>query len=269
MPEILIRLARAEDAPIILEMIHALARFENESDNVEATINDIVRGGLRRAAGLRVPDRRLRRRPAGFALFFHNFSTWTGRKGIYLEDIFVHEWARAGASARRCSAGSPDWPLNAAVPGSISGPSLEPGARLLRAARHRAHDRVAALSLPRRWPPSAGGGRPAGKGRARVVKGPSIGIRGKQHHERQARRAQTRHQDHRRGRRRAWRQPFLPSGPAAALPLAAGRVRRVLHRAGAGHDGLLRRLRPQPGRGRVRRRPDGGRHGSWHSASAA
>ena len=89
-----IRLAGADDAGLILELIHALAAFENESDKVEATVDDIRREGFGERPAFECLIAENDGRPAGFALFFHNFSTWTGKKGIYLEDLFVHDWAR-------------------------------------------------------------------------------------------------------------------------------------------------------------------------------
>lgn len=89
-----IRLAGPDDAGLILAFIHALAAFENESDKVEATVDDIRREGFGERPAFECLIAENDGRPAGFALFFHNFSTWTGKKGIYLEDLFVHDWAR-------------------------------------------------------------------------------------------------------------------------------------------------------------------------------
>lgn len=93
-PEITIRLAEPADAGLILELIKALAAFENEADKVEATVEDLRREGFGDRPAFECLIAESLRTPAGFALFFHNFSTWTGRKGIYLEDLFVHDWAR-------------------------------------------------------------------------------------------------------------------------------------------------------------------------------
>lgn len=94
MSETTIRLAEAADAGLILELIRALAAFENEADKVEATVEDLRREGFGDRPAFECLIAESDGRPAGFALFFHNFSTWTGRKGIYLEDLFVHDWAR-------------------------------------------------------------------------------------------------------------------------------------------------------------------------------
>jgi len=90
------------DAPIIVGLIRELAAYEKEPlANVKATEADILRDGFgpqRRFESLLVE---VGGRPAGFSLFFHNYSTWEGRAGIYVEDIFVSEWARGRNIGRR------------------------------------------------------------------------------------------------------------------------------------------------------------------------
>jgi GNAT superfamily N-acetyltransferase len=84
-----LRWATEADVPLILELIRALAEYEKLSDEVSAT-EELLRRHLFGAQ--RFAEARLActdRRPVGFALFFHNFSTFLGRPGIYLEDIFV------------------------------------------------------------------------------------------------------------------------------------------------------------------------------------
>ena len=94
MQETRIRLAEPTDAALILEMIQALATFEQERDKVVATLDDIRREGFGTNPAFECLIAESDGQPAGFALFFHNYSTWTGRRGIYLEDLFVHDWAR-------------------------------------------------------------------------------------------------------------------------------------------------------------------------------
>ena len=84
-----IRFAGAEDTPLILEFIRGLAAYERLSHQVAAT-EPILREalfGARRVAEVLIGEER--GTPVGFALFFHNFSTFLGRPGIYLEDLFV------------------------------------------------------------------------------------------------------------------------------------------------------------------------------------
>ena len=84
-----IRRATAEDVPIILQLIRDLATYERAPDEVIATEEQLVDAlfGERPAAEVLLAFER--EAPVGFALFFHNFSTWLGRPGLYLEDLFV------------------------------------------------------------------------------------------------------------------------------------------------------------------------------------
>lgn len=85
-----IRPATREDAGEILQFIRALAVYEREPDAVRATEADLLRHGFGEnpyfACLLAEEDGA----PAGFALYFFDYSTWLGRPGLYLEDVFVH-----------------------------------------------------------------------------------------------------------------------------------------------------------------------------------
>ncbi len=89
MPQPEIRAATEEDVPLILRFIEELAEYERLSHEVVAT-EEILRDSLfgeRRVAEVLLSysgDE-----PAGFALFFHTFSTFLGHPGIYLEDLYV------------------------------------------------------------------------------------------------------------------------------------------------------------------------------------
>ncbi|HKY94477.1 MAG TPA: GNAT family N-acetyltransferase [Kiloniellales bacterium] len=91
---ITIRPATAEDIPVLLTLIRALARYENAEDKVEADEAMLRAEGFGERPAFEAIIAFLDDRPAGFALFFHNFSTWVGRRGLYVEDLFVEEWAR-------------------------------------------------------------------------------------------------------------------------------------------------------------------------------
>ena len=81
--------ATERDLPLVLSFIRKLAEYEKLSHQVVAT-EDLLREGLfgeRRIAEVVLAY--LAEEPVGFALFFHNFSTFVGRAGIYLEDLFV------------------------------------------------------------------------------------------------------------------------------------------------------------------------------------
>lgn len=84
-----IKPASESDIPLILFFIKGLAEYErlaNEVLTTEETIREFLFGARRYAE---VVIARLDDRPAGYALFFHNYSSFAGRPGLYLEDIFV------------------------------------------------------------------------------------------------------------------------------------------------------------------------------------
>jgi GNAT superfamily N-acetyltransferase len=84
-----IRPATTADVPIILELIRALATYERAPNEVTATedgLNKVLFGEKPAAEVLLAFEDET---AVGFAVFFHNFSTWLGRPGLYLEDLFV------------------------------------------------------------------------------------------------------------------------------------------------------------------------------------
>ena len=89
-----IRPANAADVPLILQMVRDLAAFEREGDKVIATEPMLFEAlfGPHPAAEAVIAE--LDGAAVGMALFFHNFSTWTGWRGIYLEDLYVRPEAR-------------------------------------------------------------------------------------------------------------------------------------------------------------------------------
>lgn len=99
MAEIDIRTATEEDVPLLLHFIKELAEYEHLSHEVMAT-EETLRESL---FGRRVAETLLAYsgdEPAGFALFFHNFSTFLGRPGIYLEDLYVRPEYRGSGIGR-------------------------------------------------------------------------------------------------------------------------------------------------------------------------
>ena len=86
-----IRPAVREDAPLILDFIRQLAIYEREPDAVSATVADILRDGFPASGDpkFRVLIAEWDGQPAGFAFYFFNYSTWLGKPGLYLEDLFV------------------------------------------------------------------------------------------------------------------------------------------------------------------------------------
>ncbi len=84
-----IRNATREDLPVVLQLIHDLATYERAPDEVTATeeqLNEVLFGDRPAAEVVLALEGDA---PVGFAVFFHNFSTWLGRPGLYLEDLFV------------------------------------------------------------------------------------------------------------------------------------------------------------------------------------
>ena len=88
MSQITIRYAQESDIPQILQFIRKLARYENMLDDVVAT-EDLLREWIFEKKKAEVIFAEENGESVGFALFFHNFSTFLGRAGIYLEDLFV------------------------------------------------------------------------------------------------------------------------------------------------------------------------------------
>jgi GNAT superfamily N-acetyltransferase len=87
--EFQIRPAHVEDVPIILQLIRDLATYERAPNDVSATEEQLVGvlfGDKPAAEVLLAFEGKL---PVGFAVYFYNFSTWLGRPGLYLEDLFV------------------------------------------------------------------------------------------------------------------------------------------------------------------------------------
>jgi GNAT superfamily N-acetyltransferase len=81
--------ATRADVPAILEMIHGLGEFERLEHLCVASEDDIERALFGGQARVEVVLAWEGDKTAGFALFFHNFSTFLGRRGLYLEDLFV------------------------------------------------------------------------------------------------------------------------------------------------------------------------------------
>ena len=89
-----IRVAGKEDVPLVLEFIKKLARYERLSHEVTVT-EEILRENL--FEGRRVAEAILAEHQqiaVGFALYFHNFSTFIGQAGIFIEDLYVDEFYR-------------------------------------------------------------------------------------------------------------------------------------------------------------------------------
>ncbi len=88
MENILFRFAEEKDVPVILQFIKELADYEKMLDEVVAN-EELLREWIFDKQKAEVLFALIDGKEAGFALFFHNFSTFLGRAGIYLEDLYV------------------------------------------------------------------------------------------------------------------------------------------------------------------------------------
>lgn len=114
MPRLLIRSAQPDDVALILALIGELAEYEKLSDQVVADPTQLAEHlfGSRPFAEVLIGE--VDGQAAGFALFFHNYSTFLGKPGIYLEDLYVRPSARGAG-------------LGKALLGSLAGLALERG----------------------------------------------------------------------------------------------------------------------------------------------
>ncbi|KAI8146037.1 acyl-CoA N-acyltransferase [Fennellomyces sp. T-0311] len=84
-----IRPATSDDVPLILSFIKELALYEKAPEAVVATEELLHKNLFGDRPYAEVIIASVDDKPAGFALYFHNFSTWVGKPGLYLEDLFV------------------------------------------------------------------------------------------------------------------------------------------------------------------------------------
>jgi GNAT superfamily N-acetyltransferase len=99
-----VRPAAPADVPVILRFVRELAAFEREPDAVTATEAMLATALFGESPAAEAVLATRGGEAVGFALFFHNFSTWEGRRGLYLEDLYVTPAARgrgAGAALLR------------------------------------------------------------------------------------------------------------------------------------------------------------------------
>jgi len=86
---LVIRAAQPEDVGTIVKLIQGLAEYEHEPQAALATEEDLLRDGFGTTPRFHCLIAEWQGAPVGFALYFYNYSTWKGRPGIYLEDLFV------------------------------------------------------------------------------------------------------------------------------------------------------------------------------------
>ncbi len=100
MTEFEVRTTTEADVPVILQLIRDLATYERAPDAVVATemgLHEVLFGPTRSAEVLLALEKA---EPVGFAVYFSNFSTWLGRPGLYLEDLFVRPEKRGKGYGR-------------------------------------------------------------------------------------------------------------------------------------------------------------------------
>ena len=95
-----IRRAEARDAGVVLDLVRALAEYEKVPHAVKATEGDLVRDGFSGSPRFFVELAEWEGEPVGFALWFFNYSTWLGRPGLWLEDLFVRPGHRGRGVGR-------------------------------------------------------------------------------------------------------------------------------------------------------------------------
>ena len=100
MPEVAIRTAQAGDAGTLMRLVRALADYESLSENVISSEADLVRDGFGPAPAFEARIVSLDGRDVGFALFYPTYSTFTGRRTLFLEDLFVDPEARGHGLGR-------------------------------------------------------------------------------------------------------------------------------------------------------------------------
>jgi GNAT superfamily N-acetyltransferase len=99
--DVTLRFATADDVGLLLQLIRELAAYERAPGAVVATEDDLRRHGFGPEPRFEALLAFVRDEPAGFALFYPDFSTWLGRPGLFLEDLYVKEWARRRGVGRR------------------------------------------------------------------------------------------------------------------------------------------------------------------------
>ncbi len=94
---LILRSMTPEDAPLVVSYIKELADYERDPDAAIVNPEDILHFAFGDHPLIYVVMAEWEGNPAGFALWFYNFSTWEGRAGIYLEDLYIRpEYRRKG-----------------------------------------------------------------------------------------------------------------------------------------------------------------------------
>ena len=95
-----IRDAHVADSELILHFVRELARYEKAEHEVVATRADIESSIFGEQSSVRALICEADGQPIGFAVYFFNYSTWQGRRGLYLEDLYVSPEYRGGGAGK-------------------------------------------------------------------------------------------------------------------------------------------------------------------------
>jgi GNAT superfamily N-acetyltransferase len=95
-----IRKATSEDAELIFGFIKELAEFEKMENDVVSTIDGLRDALFSESASAKALIVTLNNEPIGYAVYFYNFSTWLGKNGIYLEDLYITTKHRGNGAGR-------------------------------------------------------------------------------------------------------------------------------------------------------------------------
>src|SRR5256885_2580750 len=99
--EVTIAVATRNDVPVIWQMLRALGAALNRADGVQSTPEDIARYGFGTSPDFEALIARAANAPIGLAIYFFEFSTWRGARGVYLQDLYVAEEIRGSGVGRR------------------------------------------------------------------------------------------------------------------------------------------------------------------------
>ncbi|WGS52072.1 GNAT family N-acetyltransferase [Paraburkholderia sp. D15] len=96
-----IRRAHAADAALILRFITELAIYEKAEHEVVACVADIETSLFSETSTAKALICEMNGEPIGFAVYFHSYSTWLGKHGLYLEDLYISPAARGSGAGKR------------------------------------------------------------------------------------------------------------------------------------------------------------------------
>jgi len=97
---ITIREAKKQDSGLILKFVKALAKFEKAEDEVQATASAIESSIFGENSSTYAIICEKEGEPIGFAVYFFNYSTWQGKNGLYLEDLYVSNTERGSGAGK-------------------------------------------------------------------------------------------------------------------------------------------------------------------------